>query len=98
MRRDGRARFRRSPLVPWRRRLLLVVLAVMGAFGLVLLMLPVGDVIGARKGDPGIGGAVAPLLDGLTRPASPPRLVVESQRAFANEPLPLGVALNGASG
>jgi len=91
-------RLRHRPPVPWLGRLSLVLLAVMGAFGLVLVMLPVGDVIGARKGDRGIGGAVAPLLDGLTRPASPPRLVVESQRAFANEPLPLGVALNGASG
>jgi len=84
----------------WLGALALVMLAAIGAVGLALLTLPVGDFTGAApKSDRSLARTPVPLLDELTRPSTPlPRLVVESQRAFANEPLPLGVALNGASG
>jgi hypothetical protein len=93
-------RLQRNPEVPWLWRLSLVLLAAVVAFGVVLVMFP-GDFPGTRRHDKGIAAAVAPLLEELTKatPApTPARLVVESQRAFANEPLPLGVALNDASG
>jgi hypothetical protein len=47
-----------------------------------------------------IGVAMAPR-EGLPRAgtlARPARLIVENQKGFANEPLPLGVSLNDASG
>jgi hypothetical protein len=91
---------RQRPALSWLGALSLVMLAAIGAVGLALLVLPVGDFTGAAlKGERSFAGASVPLLDDLTRPSTPlPRLVVESQRAFANEPMPLGVALNGASG
>jgi hypothetical protein len=49
----------------------------------------------------GIAGVAAPPREGLPRVAtlaSPARLVVENQKGFANEPLPLGVSLNNAAG
>ena len=48
----------------------------------------------------GIADVAAPLreLPGVVTPARPTRLVVESQTGFANDPLPLGVSLNNASG
>jgi hypothetical protein len=49
----------------------------------------------------GGGGMMTPLVDGLPRagtPAQPVRLVIEPQKGFANEPLPLGVSLSHASG
>jgi hypothetical protein len=49
-----------------------------------------------------IVGAATPLLDGLAHSEAPmrelPRLVVESRRAFANEPLPLGISVHSGSG
>jgi hypothetical protein len=89
-----------NPLGPWLGRLLIVLLSAVGAFGLALLTLP-SDFAQMRKQDSVVVGTAEPLLDGLTRArdATPPaRLVVESQRAFANEPAPLGVALNDGSG
>jgi len=89
-----------NPLGPWLGRLLIVLLSAIGAFGLALVTLP-SDFAQMRKQDSGVVGTAEPLLEGLTRArqATPPaRLVVESQRAYANEPAPLGVALNGASG
>src|SRR5262245_45941948 len=53
----------------------------------------------ARKQVGGI--AMTPLAEGSSRagtPAHPARLVVESQKGFTNEPLPLGLSLNDASG
>jgi hypothetical protein len=89
----------RSPL-PWLGALSLVMLAAIGAVGVALLTFPVGDFTGAApKSDRRFAGAVVPQLDELSKSSAPlPRLVVESRRAFANEPMPLGVALNGASG
>ena len=49
----------------------------------------------------GIAGVAAPPREGLPRVAtvaSPARLVVENQKGFANEPLPLGVSLYDAAG
>jgi TPR repeat protein len=52
--------------------------------------------------EPGVvAGGDMPPLDGLSRsgtPVQPARLVVEGHTAFANEPIPLGVSLNGGSG
>ena len=93
-------RVRDNPLGPWLGRLLIVLLSALGAFGLALVTLP-SDFAQMRKQDSAVVGTAEPLLEGLTRAREAPqpaRLVVESQRAFANEPAPLGVALNGASG
>lgn len=55
-----------------------------------------------RKQASAIVGMVTPLLEGLSRtgtPAQPAaRLVIKSQKGFTNEPLPLGVSLDRASG
>jgi hypothetical protein len=54
-----------------------------------------------RKQAVDVVGMVAPLLEGMPRtgkPAQPARLVIKSQKGFINEPLPLGVSLNHASG
>jgi hypothetical protein len=94
-------RVRDNPLGPWLGRLLIVLISAIGAFGLALVMLP-RDFAQMRKQDSGVVVTAEPLLESLTRaseaPPSPARLVVESQRAYANEPAPLGVALNDATG
>ncbi len=94
-------RVRDNPLGPWLGRLLIVLLSAIGAFGLALVTLP-SDFAQMRKQDSVVVGTAEPLLESLTRareaPPSSARLVVESQRAYANEPAPLGVALNDASG
>jgi hypothetical protein len=87
----------REPALPWIGRFSLVlVLAAVAGFGVTLLTLPrearLPPVV-AMTGD-----ATTPVLDGLARTTSSARLVVESRRAFANEPLPLGVTLTDASG
>ncbi len=85
----------REPMLPWIGRfafLLLMVATV--AFGVMLANSPepvrqmrvVADA--ALLGDPVIP-ATAP---------QPAKMIVESRRAFANEPLPLGVWINDASG
>lgn len=94
------SRVRDNPLGPWLGRLLIVLISAIGAFGLALVTLP-SDFAQMRKQDSVVVGTAEPLVEGLTRAreATPPaRLVVESQRAFANEPAPLGVSLNDASG
>jgi hypothetical protein len=89
---------RRQP--PWLAALSLVMLAAIGAVGIALLIMPAADVTGAaRTGDRSIAVVAAPPLDPLSGPSAPlPRLVVEGQRAFANDPMPLGIALTGAAG
>jgi hypothetical protein len=89
---------RRQP--PWLAALSLVMLAAIGAVGVALLIMPAADVTGAaRTSDRSIAVVAAPPLDQVTGASAPlPRLVVEGQRAFANEPMPLGIALTGASG
>jgi hypothetical protein len=94
--------------VPWFGRLLFVlVTAAMIAVGVTLMMLP-GD---TRKDAGTLARVITPLLE--SAPAAnapvgslsnneaslqPARLVVESHKGFANEPIPLGVTLNAASG
>ena len=54
-----------------------------------------------RKQAVDVVGMVTPLLEGMSRtgkPAQPVRLVIKGQKGFVNEPLPLGVSLNHASG
>lgn len=52
-----------------------------------------------RKDAGGIAAVMSPLVDTRPRlPVPPARLVVQSERGFANEPLPLGVSLVDASG
>jgi hypothetical protein len=79
------------------------VLAIIAVIAIILLALP--DV--TRKQVSDILRAVTPLHEGLSRhealssagtSAHPARLVIESQRGFANEPLPLGISLQEASG
>jgi hypothetical protein len=71
-------------------------LIAIGGFG-ALLALPheVSKDVG------GSAAVVSPQLESLSRPGpsvQPTRLVVQSQRAFANEPIPLGASLVDASG
>jgi len=76
---------------------LAMILAAVVAAGIMLVMFP--NEIRKRAGD--ISGTVTPLFEGPSRaqrPPKPARLVVESKKGFANEPLPLGVTLNEASG
>jgi hypothetical protein len=80
---------------------------VIAAFGVVLLD-PQGSDGGRSKDAAAMRAAPAPAAapaappsrtgPAIVAPASPARLVVERRRAFANEPLPLGLALSGASG
>jgi hypothetical protein len=85
-------------VLPWVGRWLLVLgLAAGAGFGVRFVTLPHESL---REGNT-IVSTVRPLLDGIARPEpsmQPPRLVVESQRAFANEPLPLGISVDFSSG
>jgi hypothetical protein len=92
-------RERQSSSMPWIGRLIfVVVMAAMIALGVTLVMFPNE----ARKDASGLARAVAPLLEGISggsgASVQPARLIVESQKGFANEPIPLGVSLNAASG
>lgn len=91
-------RERQSSSVPWIGRLIfVVVMAAMIALGVTLVMFPNE----ARKDASGLARAVTPLLEGISgggASVQPARLIVESQKGFANEPIPLGVSLNAASG
>lgn len=54
-----------------------------------------------RKQAVDVVGMVTPLLEGMSRtgrPAQSARLVIKGQKGFMNEPIPLGVSLNHASG
>jgi len=89
---------RRDSVLPWIGRFSLVlILASIVGFGATVMLFPK-----AAPKDPVVvaGGDMAPL-DGSSREgtqAQPARLVVEGHTAFANEPIPLGVSLNGGSG
>ena len=91
-------RERQSSSVPWIGRLIfVVVMAALIALGVTLVMFPNE----ARKDASGLARAVTPLLEGISgggASVQPARLIVESQKGFANEPIPLGVSLNAASG
>ncbi|MEA2949118.1 MAG: hypothetical protein QOI40_4448 [Alphaproteobacteria bacterium] len=77
----------RELIVPWIARLAFVlILAGMVAFGVTVMT---------------IRREAATRYDLLARavaPVSPARLVIEGHKAFANEPIPLGIKLDGASG
>ena len=88
----------RKPVVWWFGWLSFV--AIMAAI-IVLGVLLMTFLDEAWKPAGGIAGVAAPPREGLPRVAtlaSPARLVVENQKGFANEPLPLGVSLKDASG
>jgi hypothetical protein len=85
-------------VLPWIGRFSVVlILASIVGFGATLMLFP-----NAAPKEPGIvAGVATPLLDGLSHSgteAQPARLVIEGHTAFANEPIPLGVSLNGGSG
>ena len=80
--------------LPWIGRFGFILLsAALVAFLITIVTVPTP----ARRD--ALVAAVTPLIDDWARGGSEPvRLVVESQRGFANEPLPLGVALSNAAG
>jgi hypothetical protein len=82
------------PALPWIGRFAFVLAsAAIVAFAITLVTVQ-SDL---RKS--AIVGTVTPLIEDWARQGGQPiRLLVESQRGFANEPLPLGVALNEAAG
>jgi hypothetical protein len=86
----------REPAMPWIGRFsLLVVVAAVVTFCATLLMMP------REARQPFSTAASLAPPEEVSRPIvalEPARLIVESQRAFANEPLPLGVSLNDGSG
>jgi hypothetical protein len=85
---------RREPVVPWVGRLAFVLIAAAAlGFGITLLTVP------NEMRRNGIVGTMTPIIEDLSRAGrEPARMVVESQKGFANDPLPLGVALNEATG
>jgi hypothetical protein len=85
-----------KPLFPWIGRLSFLALAAATVAGFTVLMnsQEANRHIGARTG-------ASPRLEGSIRggtSSQPVKMIVESQRTFANEPLPLGVWLDDASG
>jgi hypothetical protein len=86
------------PVVAWFGRLSFVmILAAIVAIGVTLMTFP--NEVRKRSGD--ISEMVTPLFEGSSRARTStklPRLVVKGQKGFVNEPLPLGVSVNDASG
>jgi hypothetical protein len=84
----------RESVVPWVGRLAFVLIAAAGlGFGITLLTVP------NEMRRNGIVGTMTPIIEDLSRASrEPAHLVVEGQKGFANDPLPLGVALNEATG
>jgi hypothetical protein len=84
----------RESVVPWVGRLAFVLIAAAGlGFGITLLTVP------SEMRRNGIVGTMTPIIEDLSRASrEPAHLVVEGQKGFANDPLPLGVALNEATG
>lgn len=83
------ARFGRLPLV--------LTLAAVIAIGVTLMM--VLNEVHKRSGE--VFGMVTSLFEDSSRARTPtkaPRLMVKGQKGLVNEPLPLGVSLNDASG
>ncbi len=92
-------RMRSSPWLPWLARLLaMFMLAGAGAFGFTWITSR-GVTSSHDPGqEKGAGAAAAVLVASPPKQAqltAVPRLVVEGQRGYANEPLALGVALEG---
>ena len=87
-----------GPLVARFGRLsLVVILAAIIAIGLTLMTF--SNEVREHLGD--IFGKVAPRFEDPTQVRTPtklPRLVIKAQKGFVNEPLPLGVSINDASG
>ncbi len=83
------------------RTVMLVTAAVLVACGVTFLSFSAGDRAQPDTGNATVGARTSPQAaeKSLESPRfSPVRFVVEGRRAFANEPLPLGISLNGASG
>jgi hypothetical protein len=77
--------------------------AVLVACGITFLSFSAGERGHAERTRPGTLAATIPQIVAETAPPAagpltPVRFVVEGRQAFANEPLPLGISLNGASG
>jgi hypothetical protein len=92
------SRKERIPVVRWFGWLsFIATMAAIFLLGVVLMTFP--DETWKPAGV--IASVAPPPREGLPRVATlarPARLVVESQKGFTNEPLPLGVSLNDASG
>ena len=88
---------RDSPTRPWLWWVVFLLLALVAVAGFALLLLS-GTPIGRMKIGAGGGAAKLGELVGARPLAQPARLIVQNQRAYANEPLPLGIWLNDASG
>jgi hypothetical protein len=75
--------------------------AAIAPLTVVLAIMLLSNLEEARRvaGDP-VAGAAPALPDGPARELAlqPVKMTVENQRAFANEPLPLGISLNDAAG
>lgn len=91
-------RTRQRPAVGRTGRLpFVVLLTAIVAIGVTVIIFPGA----ARKWWGDISGLMAPLLEGPSPARTPtrlPRLIVKAQKGFVNEPLPLGVSLDNASG
>jgi hypothetical protein len=84
--------------LPWLGWVAVVALAAAVSIGLALMLLyalPHGRMQAGAAADRAQPGAEDPVR---ARRAALARLIVENKRGYANEPLPLGVSLNGASG
>jgi hypothetical protein len=79
---------------------LFVVLAAIIAIGaIVVTLMTSSSEVRKRSGE--ISGIATRLFEGSSRTSMPtklPRLVVKGQKGLINEPLPLGVSINDASG
>ena len=90
-------RQRRGSALPWIGRWLFV-LSVAAAVGYAVTMVTVRHE--TRQDANGILAGPMPQVENPSRPSppiQPARLVVEAQRGFANEPIRLGVSLDGAA-
>jgi hypothetical protein len=97
-----RAPQRDSALSWFGRFLLILIMAAVVTFCATLLILPLEQWQPQFASAPSVAAprVATPSEDTpqTASPAEPTRLIVENQRAFANDPLPLGVSINDSSG
>jgi hypothetical protein len=76
----------------------ILLVSFVSAYGLAVLYPGSFDPLASRLATPNIPSAPSDAMEAKAQVVNPARLVIESRRAFANEPLPLGLSLAGASG